>query len=227
MAAEGRRVVAVLRSGGEFQPRHAQALQRQAARWAPEARFECLSDVEVPGVPRIPSRYNWPGWWSKMELFRPDIEGDLLCTDLDNVFLGPLSDILSVTAYTTQRGQSNALAFYPAATRAKIWAEWIRDPAGHMHRFARENAEVKHRFGDGGFIASVVTAEQCWEELFPGQVFNIALLAPQLKMASAPWRRSLWPLRVADIPQETRVFLCYQPWRPWTLPVFKLMGLYE
>ena len=222
-----KRVLAVLRSGGEFQPKHVQALQRQAARWAPTAKFACLSDVDVPGVERIPLKHDWPGWWSKMALFDPAIEGDIFCTDLDNVFLGPLDDILSVTEYTTQRGQSNALAFYPAAVRAKIWEEWMRDPAGHMHRFAPENAEVKHRFGDGGFIASVVTSEQCWEDLFPGQVMNIVLLKDSTRTKIGPWRANEWPLRAKNIPADTRVFLCYQPWRPWLLPVFKLMRLYD
>ena len=223
---EQKRVLTVLRSGGEFQPSHVQALQRQVARWAPAAKFLCLSDVDVPGVECIRLKYNWPGWFAKMELFRQDIPGDFLATDLDNVLLGPLDDILSVTEYTTQKGQSNALAFYPAATRAAIWKEWIRDPEGHMYRFDQCRSELKHRFGDGGYIASIVTSEQCWEELFPGQVLNISLYAPVLKLASAPWRRSMWPLRIKDIPKETRVFLCYRPWRPWLLPVFKLLNLY-
>ena len=222
-----KRVLTVLRSGGEFQPSHVQALQRQAARWAPKAKFVCLSDVEVPGVERIPLKYDWPGWFSKMELFRPDIAGDFLCTDLDNVFLGPLDDILSVTEYTTQRGQSNALAYYTEAVRAQIWAEWIKDPQGHMYRFDQCRSELKHRFGDGGYIASVVESKQCWEDLFPDQVLNISLYAPVLKLASAPWRRSLWPMRIKVIPAETRVFLCYRPWRPWLLPVFKLLKLYD
>jgi hypothetical protein len=221
-----KRIFTVLRSGGDFRPEHVRALHRQAQHQALGVPFTCLSDVPIEGVNCIPLKYDWPGWFAKMELFRPDIAGDFLCTDLDNVFLGPLGDILSVTEYTTQRGQSNALAFYPEAIRRQIWAEWIKDPQGHMYRFDQCRSELRHRFGDGGYIASVVTADQCWEDLFPDQVMNIVEFAPALKLASAPWRRSLWPMRIQDIPEETRVFLCYRPWRPWLLPVFQLMGLY-
>lgn len=225
---ENKRIFSVLRSGGDFAVKHVQAMHRQLGKWAPGTPFVCLSDVEVPGVPCIPLKYDWPGWWAKMALFDPEIKGDILCTDLDNVILGPLDDILSVTEYTTQRGQSNALAYYPEAVRAAIWAEWIKDPAGHMERFEQHKSAVRHRFGDGGYIATFFTAKQCWEELFPGQVMNIVeKLEGHRAPTTGPWRAREWPLRIKDIPKDTRVFLCYQPWRPWLLPVFKLMKLYD
>ena len=46
-------------------------------------RFVCLSNVEVP-CERIPLINNWPGYWSKVELFRPNIfKGRVLYLDLD------------------------------------------------------------------------------------------------------------------------------------------------
>lgn len=213
-----KRVVTVLRSGGDFQPRHVQALQRQLAKYAPAARLVCLSDVDVPGVECIPLKYDWPGWWAKLELFRPDIVGDFLTTDLDNVFLGPLDDILCVSEYTTQLGESNALAYLTEGVRARVWKEWVRDPDGHMHRFHPKNAVVKQRFGDGGFIASLVTAGQHWEEILPGQVMNIARIRERpVNAHQSPW----WPLRPMSIPKGTRILLCYRPWRPWCMPMFK------
>ena len=222
-----KRIISVLRSGGDFQPRHAQALQRQIARWAPGARFTLLSDVDVPGVECIPLKYNWPHWWAKLEMFRPEIGGDFLYTDLDNVLLGPLDDILSVEKYTTQGGQSNALTYYPADICANIWEHWSRDPEQRMAQFARGTKEDPNAYGDGGYIKSITPFQQSWEVLFPGQVTNIVEFAPAIRMASAPWHFNSWPMRLKDIPKTTRVFLCYRPWRPWVLPVFKLMGLYN
>ena len=71
-------------------------LQRNVARFSPPHRFVCLSDVPIKDVETVPLKHDWPGWWSKMALFDPAIEGDIFCTDLDNVFLGPLDDILGV-----------------------------------------------------------------------------------------------------------------------------------
>lgn len=193
-------------------------MQRQLAQHAPGAELVCLSDVDVPGVKCIPLVHDWPGWWAKLELFRPDIKGDFLTTDLDNVFLGPLDDILNVDSYTTQTGESNALAYLTESVRAHVWERWMRDPARHMHRFDPRNAEIKNCFGDGGFIASQVQALQHWETLLPRQVMNIATVRQKPANANqSPW----WPLRPMSIPKGTRVLLCYRPWRPWLMPMFK------
>lgn len=220
----GRRVLAVLRSSPDFQPRHVQALQRQLKRWAPDAQLVCLSDVEVPRVETVPLRHNWPDWWCKMEAFRPDICGDFLLTDLDNIFVGPLDDILGVGNYTTQLGESNALAYYPAEVCDVIWRQWIQDPEGHMQKWRPETTPNPGQFGDGGFIKSLLTAEQHWEELLPGQVLNLSKLRKP-RHPNTTWANPTWPLKVKDVPEDTRVLLCYRPWRPWTLPAFR--GLYQ
>lgn len=224
MSVEQRRILTVLRSGREFQPRHVQAMQRQLERHASDASFVCLSDVDVPGVETIPLKYDWPDWWSKMEAFRPDIKGGFLLTDLDNVFLGALNDILSVTEYTTQRGESNALAYYPEDVRAIVWGEWIRDPERHMREFDQRYAKVKHQFGDGGFIKSIIMhADHHWEDLLPNQVLNLSALGADAAGRRSPLLR--WPFTVRDLPKEARVLLCWRPHRPWLLPMFR--SLYQ
>lgn len=163
-----------------------------------------------------------------MEMFRPDIAGDFLCTDLDNVFLGPLQDILAVDKYTTQSGESNALAFYPKAVRDMVWAEWIKDPEGHMYRFHPSRSVVRNSFGDGGYVKSLIHAEQHWEELLPGQVVNIATTMVSVKTPpNSPWTpRRRWPLKPIDLPKDMRVLLCARPHRPWLLPVLRPYNLY-
>ena len=96
------RIVTVLKSRGtfgpsEFQPVHVKALQRQVEKWAPFAQFTCLSDVPVEGVECVPLKRNWPGWWSKLELFDPELGGDFLFTDLDTLIVGPLDDFEKIT----------------------------------------------------------------------------------------------------------------------------------
>jgi hypothetical protein len=60
-------------------------------------KFYCLTndmDACLP-VRKIPLRYNWPGWWSKMELHRPDLpEGLTLYLDLDSHVIRSLKPLL-------------------------------------------------------------------------------------------------------------------------------------
>jgi alpha-N-acetylglucosamine transferase len=50
-------------------------------------KFVCFSNTDVP-CERIPLYHNWPGWWSKIELFRPKMfEDRVLYLDLDTLLL--------------------------------------------------------------------------------------------------------------------------------------------
>lgn len=85
-------VICVLRSGGDvYTPEWVRKLRDGVARNIKRPhRFACLSDVDVP-CERIPLQHDWPGWWSKVELFRPGvITGPTLYLDLDTVITGPI-----------------------------------------------------------------------------------------------------------------------------------------
>ena len=144
----------------------------------PGAEIICLSDVPVP-VQRIPLEHGWPGWWSKLELFRPDIEGDLLFMDLDTSIVGNLSDIASVDRLTLLRdfyrpnGLGSGLMFLPERDRAMIWREWLKMPQGWMR--------LHKRGGDQAFLERFWLGKAArWQAIRPGQVVsykadNIAL----------------------------------------------------
>lgn len=181
-----------------------------------------MSDVPVPGVKTIPLKYNWPDWWCKMEVFRPELRGDFLLTDLDNLFVGPLDDVLNTGTYTTQKGESNALAYMTEDVRAAVWEEWIKDPEGHMHYWHPNNTPIKHQFGDAGYIHSLLCATKHWEEALPGQVVNIASMGIA-KSGMPIWSRLM---HTALLPPNTRVLLCWRPWRPWNVPMLRRFGMY-
>lgn len=82
------KIATVLKSGGDFSPDHVRALRDQL----PE--LVCFSDLKIDGVETIPLKRNWPGWWSKLELFDPSTPGDILFFDLDTVILGPVTDMV-------------------------------------------------------------------------------------------------------------------------------------
>lgn len=88
-------LVTVLKGGGRYDARWVERLSRGARAFAPAfTRLICLTDLDlaVPGVETVPLRQGWPGWWSKMEAFRPGLAtGTIVLLDLDTVFAGDAS----------------------------------------------------------------------------------------------------------------------------------------
>ena len=67
-------ILCVLKSGGVYDIEWVRKLRDGVSRnLSQEHRFVCLSDVPVP-CRRIPIEHHWPGWWSKIEMFKPGLE---------------------------------------------------------------------------------------------------------------------------------------------------------
>ena len=99
-------VLCVLRSGGDYDAHWVRKLRDGVARnLSIPHRFACLTDVPVP-CEHIRLRHDWPGWWSKIELFRPGvIEGPTLYLDLDTVITGALDRLADLPyAFAMLRG---------------------------------------------------------------------------------------------------------------------------
>ena len=88
-------VVCVCRSGGVYNEDYVTKLKNSVERnLSGEYRFVCLANSSVP-CERIPLKHAWPGWWSKIELFRPGLfKGTVLYIDLDNVIVGSLNNLI-------------------------------------------------------------------------------------------------------------------------------------
>lgn len=134
------RILCVLRSGGDYRPEHVLRLQRQLAQHG-QTDFACLSDVFLEGVETIPLRWDWPGWWAKMELFRPDLEGDFLFLDLDMTICGSLDVFADLDVLAMMRdvyrpgGLQSSIMYLPQSERPKIWQAWIRSPEHWQRRY--------------------------------------------------------------------------------------------
>lgn len=87
-------VTCVLKSGGEYLPRHVYNLRDMCADFLPPHEFVCLTDLPQMHCQTIPLFHNWPGWWSKIELFK--LRGKHLYFDLDTVLVSDCSSIVSV-----------------------------------------------------------------------------------------------------------------------------------
>lgn len=170
-------VACVLRSGGGFGPDHVAALHRQVGRWLPGVEFFALSDLEVE-CSRMPMLHCWPGFWSKMELFRPTIAPthDLLYLDLDTVVLSDLSWVRNLRRFTMARDffyparLSSTMMFLPASFRPRVWELWMRNPAAWVKEYATFH---KGTWGDGAFLDDAFGEEAVrFQAAFPGRLLS-------------------------------------------------------
>lgn len=201
-------IFCVLRSGGEYKPDHVLRLRAQVMSYLPGADFRCLSDVKVEGVRTVPLVHDWPGWWSKMELFRPGISGDILFMDLDTSIVGNLADIASVKQLVLMRdiyrpeGLQSSIMYLPERARERIWAAWIDQPQHWMRVF--------HKGGDQAFLERFwLDHAGRWQEVLPGQIVSWKSHVRQAVQDDESGNGS--------VPDGARVVIFHGKPRPWDI----------
>ncbi len=149
----------------------------------PEDNFHCLSNVQ--NVPNwIPLRYpnEWEGWWSKMELFRPDlfdtITHDIFYVDLDTIITGDISQIIKKCSeipnpvmlkdFYFRHRLASGVMYLPASCRGSIWEKWVANP--------RQIAEDCGTYGDQKFIGDQLSLNTerkplMFQNIFPEEWF--------------------------------------------------------
>lgn len=156
-------VACVLRSGGCYNAEYVRRLKSGVDANLSGHEFVCLSDVEVP-CDRIPLETDWPGWWSKLELFK--LQGPVLFFDLDTVITGDLTEIAEYPhTFTMLRG-----FMHPALPASGVMA-WHGD-----YRYIFDQYDPSKNYpghGDQGYIAHKLHHEpEKFQDLFPGQVVS-------------------------------------------------------
>lgn len=208
-------IVSVLKCGKDFTPRHAQWLHRQF-KGMPSI---CLTDADcIPGVKTAPLLHNWPGWWSKIELFNPDHpvlgDQDLLYFDIDVVVTGDLHIFEAAKEFTMLREFNHAsrvnssIMMIPASIKKTIWEKFIKDP-----EYIMNECKTEDKWGDQGFLGSIITPA-VWQDIIPGSVIsykcNIATPSmigynPELASGSS----------TGEVPDNVSVVCFHGSPRPW------------
>ena len=162
------RVVLVLRTGGDFSMCDVLLLVEHIKKYWSGGNLEiyCLHNLvrrrnELSALTLLPFPYNhWPGWWSKMNLFSPELESlrPFIYMDLDTMVLGNLQPIfealegeqLHMVNDFYRPGHCNSTFMYiPGNNNDQIdctWKVWFNTPLTHMKRFR----------GDQDFVESTV-----------------------------------------------------------------------
>lgn len=202
-------IATVLRSGGGYTPAHVQWLHRQL----PDG-FEavCFSDCKIPGVRTIPLKYNWPNWWAKLELFRPDIKDDIFYLDIDTVITGDISELLADEQltmlsdfYHEQRPASGVMRI-PNDVKSDVWKTFIRSPSQHMRQCV-----VPERWGDQGFISTILQPAR-WQDKHAGSIISYKAHVATKGMPGHHNKRSFGD---GSLPDGAKIVCFHGDPRPW------------
>lgn len=193
------RVVAVLKGGGDYNAGHVYALEGMVNKYI-GAKFLCLSDQHLM-CDYVPLEHGWPGWWSKMEIFR--LEPPILYLDLDTVIRDYCFDIIKAVAdedfvilRDVYRGPAN-----PSAMQSSVMF-WTR-PMHWVYEQFREQPVFNLPHGDQQFLEQNVRLASYWQDFTPAIVSykaNVLTegLQPHHKMVifhgkPRPWEQDLLP----------------------------------
>lgn len=96
-----KRLFVVLRKSSIYNENIVCAFRDKLLEKNPDISLYCLHSQDVnpiDGVKMISFKNSWDHWWSKMELFRPDLDDlrPFLYSDLDNVFLNSCDSLFEI-----------------------------------------------------------------------------------------------------------------------------------
>lgn len=131
--------------------------------------FYCLTNEQLPGINTIKLEHSYPGWWSKMELCRPDIKGRMHYLDLDTIITGNIDFFLEEREsllfrdwlYPSQR--ESAMFVLNEDDRTQVWDFWTSDVAGNSFNFVGDGRVYNFCIGK-----SVSTLQ----EKHPGRIYT-------------------------------------------------------
>lgn len=209
-------VATVLRSGGPtYTPSWVWALKRGLnEHMTGEWTFRVLSDLPLNQW-RIPLEYEWPGWWSKVELFRPGVfpRGELVCyMDLDTLVTGDLTRFASYDGdlavlsdfYRPRDMATGMMLFRPGPHTERIFEAFVEAPSEIMAR---------HRSRSDYWYTRVMDQPDRIQSRFPDAVVSFKAHArdgapagavavcghglPRFSDPAAKWAHDFWRARAA------------------------------
>ena len=164
-------VVCVLKTGGEYSAHYVKKLMDGIKNnLTIEYRFICLSDIELDFCETLPLLNDYPGWWSKLELFR--FKDKTLYFDLDTVINGSLDEIASFDHHFTmlQDFQPYGRDLMPGVYGSGVMA-WQGDFSYLLDEFTTAeilNYNTTGKWGDQGWIRDKLNqVPDTFQTLFP------------------------------------------------------------
>lgn len=171
------KVICVLKSGsGVYNDVYVRQLRNVVSKYLTMPhQFVCLTDIpeQIEEVCQTVSlKHNWSGWWSKIELFRPDLFNcQSLYFDLDTLIIKDIYELgmLAIeTDFAMLRGLSKEAikGNYPSSgvmlgnfsNRSAIYDKFVLESEEFINKGDRGHKDRlwKGQSGDQGYIADIV-----------------------------------------------------------------------
>lgn len=161
----------------EYRPDHVLWLKKMVERYVTVPhRFVCLSNVDIPGCEVIPLVHNWPTWWSKIELFRPNLFDDkVFYQDLDTVIIKNIDDMVNYGGvgnfFVVLKNLSRGVGFGSGLMSwrgdySQLYEIFKQNPDKYILDYSKHGS----RWGDQGFLQERIVNAKYWQDLFPGTI---------------------------------------------------------
>lgn len=173
------KIVCVYKSGGDFDVRYVRALKAALTKFCP-VPFDlyCLTDLsyEVEAYAKaIPLRHDWPGWWSKLELFNPELpfnqdNDSVLYFDLDVLILRDIFKLISLckgitcpmmlrssdTVGEASDWPSSSIMAWRGDMMSKVYSQVIKRGIEDVVFTSYKNIKRAGQRTDQGFIRTII-----------------------------------------------------------------------
>lgn len=152
--------VCAVRTGTKYPLFYVERLFASVSRHMTVGHDFCLITDDMASIPRVSGilamrHTDQPGYWAKLEMFRPDWrwKSPLLYIDLDNVVVGSLDDLaecggdlVGIRDWNLSDMMNSGVMRIKPGIAPEIWAEYGGDPA---------KATFRYRWGDQHLISRV------------------------------------------------------------------------
>jgi hypothetical protein len=173
-----RKVVCVLRSGGDYDWEYVERLHHGVTEHTSQPlEFICLTDLEdtpeslSPDIRIYSLLHGWPGWWSLMEWY--NIPGPAIAVGLDTVFVGDVSPLFDHLSEHPKAVIGMSDVYEPGKLQTSLMA-WGGDVRWIYEKFLKDGPEkirAEHR-GDQEWLRSIGLAVTFIQGILPGFVVS-------------------------------------------------------
>ena len=175
----------VLKTGGDYDLDYVKKLYESVKKYT-DLEFVCLSD-NPSAIGYRPLMYDFKGWWSKLELFRDDIDDDILYMDLDTIIDSDIQHIIRLLTHIDRPVMlsdfcklgrlASGVMYLPKQHRHDVWYKFINDPHKWIDGLSA---------GDQEFIEYVYKDSAIrFQDLFPNEIVSLKVHCKHKKPTDA------------------------------------------
>ncbi|KKL89028.1 hypothetical protein LCGC14_1918760, partial [marine sediment metagenome] len=172
----------------------------------------------IKGVTVIKLKHNWPGWWSKIELFRPDLSSDntTIYFDLDVLILKDISEFSRICRRASMPlmlrscdrvGEANdwpssSIMSWMGKCMNRVYYEFIKDSEEAIKRIRKGTSRAGQRT-DQGFIRQVINPRK-FQDLLPKDyiMFKMQYLNFNFWNIQSIWESRCYKIKIFEISNQ-------------------------